>query len=847
MRKEQKKSAIEFAGLLKTAQEHIRQLFKKKEYATVLDLLQQCQQGAIQIGTMIEETEGDSSVIVKMLEQYCELVYELFEVVSATEKEDTQKLDETELLLVKMTEVLTELECDMEADLVVRKQIVFLPYKASMWDSLESIWEAAKNDPDFDVMVVPIPYYDKNPDGSFKAEHYEGELFPEYVKVTDYRTYPLEEIRPDVIYIHNPYDHCNYITSVHPRFYSYELKKYTDKLVYVPYYSSSGGMGDGQALCSAYEHADFLVTQSETYIDYFDPSVPREKILPFGSPKFDKALRLCNNPPLPPLQWRGKMEGKRVYFFNTSISGMLADTRRFLMKMEYVFKCFAGRDDVCLLWRPHPLLESSFDSMRKEYRSVYDRLKHYFLTQNFGIYDDTPDIEKTIALCDAYIGDAGSSVISLFGIAGKPVFILNNFLLALPEKGDWRGEVVKPVCYDRSDMWQVTKGNQLYYSPKNNYSYEYYCDLSEYVGGDYYLKAVEIGDRVYVCPKNAQDILVIKDYQIVKRIELKKCGRRQVAFLSVIQVENYLFLLPTIYPAIVRYDVVADKVDYVEGYSEFYRQNVDGQWRTGANCLWDNYLLIASPTENLVLAIDTESLEVQILTTGVENQGGCAFMIPRGEEVWMLPIDGKKVVCWKPASGEAKEYEIDIEELKCYRKPHGFEWNVRPFSGAMFAGNKVILSPYWANMFVCLDIETGKAEEWIPGREFVKNEETGYLTSRFTGKFLPQIKPDECLYYSETKRRLYKVDIESGRFEEIKITYDVDELRDHEPGFSRHSQWLQYCAMENAFHTLPDFLDGKVCGNPFDKEAQIEAFRTVAAGGDGKTGERIHHFIKKQL
>ncbi len=847
MRKEQKESAIEFVGLLKTAQEHVKELLKKQAYATVLDLLQQCQQGAIQIGTMIEETEGDDSAIVKMLEQYCEVVYELFEIVSTIEKEEITKNAEAELLLGKMGEMLVGLERDMEAELVVRKQIVFLPYKASMWDSLESIWEAAKNDPDFDVAVVPIPYYDKNPDGSFKTEHYEGELFPEYVKVTDYRTYPLEEIRPDVVYIHNPYDHCNYVTSVHPRFYSFELKKYTDKLVYVPYYSSSGGMGDGQALCSAYEHADFLVTQSESYIDYYDPSVPREKILPFGSPKFDKTLRLCNHPPMSPEQWEKKMAGKKVYFFNTSISGMLADTRRFLLKMEYVFKCFSGREDACILWRPHPLLESTFDSMRKEYRPVYDSLKRYFLNQNLGIYDDTPDIEKTIALCDAYIGDAGSSVISLFGLAGKPIFILNNFLSAPPGKDDWRGEVVKPVLGDGNDMWQVTKGNQLYYSSGNDYTYEYYCDLSEYSGGDYYMRAFGIGDKVCVCPKYAQDLLIVKEHKVIKRIGLRMYGRREADFLPALQKDNYLFLISTRYPAIVRYDAETNKLDYINGYNDIYRQIVDGQLRRGAYCLWDNYLLIASPTENLVLAIDTESLEVQILTTGVENQGGCAFMIPRGEEVWMLPIDGKKVVCWKPASGEAKEYEIDIEELKCYRKPHGFEWNVRPFSGAMFAGNKVILSPYWANMFVCLDIETGKAEEWIPGREFVKNEKTGYLTSRFIGKFLPQIKPDECMYYSETRRRLYKVDAESGQFKEIEITYNVDELRDHEPGFSRHSQWLQYCAMENAFHTLPDFLDGKVCGKPFDKEAQIEAFRTVAAGGDGKTGERIHHFIKKQL
>lgn len=52
----------------------------------------------------------------------------------------------------------------------------------------------------------------------------------------------------------------------------------------------------------------------------------------------------------------------------------------------------------------------------------------------------TPDIESTIALCDAYIGDSGTSVTSLFGVAGKPLFIFNNNINTLPEEDDWRGK-----------------------------------------------------------------------------------------------------------------------------------------------------------------------------------------------------------------------------------------------------------------------------------------------------------------------------------------------------------------------------------------------------------------------
>ena len=80
-------------------------------------------------------------------------------------------------------------------------------------------------------------------------------------------------------------------------------------------------------------------------------------------------------------------------------------------------------------------------------------------------------------MCDAYIGDAGTSVTSLFGIAGKPIFILNNYINTLPEEDDWRGEVIKSFYAYGNDEWMVTQGNKLYHAQDGNYHYKYFCDL----------------------------------------------------------------------------------------------------------------------------------------------------------------------------------------------------------------------------------------------------------------------------------------------------------------------------------------------------------------------------------
>ena len=199
----------------------------------VQGILTDCQQGAVDVGNKIEEIEGEGTETVRLLEEYCEKVY-LLCINWADEKFRDKELKNIRVLLNK---VKNSILYDIKDS---KKEVVFLPYKASMWDSLESVWKAADEDLDCDAYVIPIPYYDKNADGSFAEMHYEGDLYPDYVPVTDWQAYDLKKRHPDVIFIHNPYDAFNYVTSVHPSFYSYELKKDTDCLVYIPYYTTTG-------------------------------------------------------------------------------------------------------------------------------------------------------------------------------------------------------------------------------------------------------------------------------------------------------------------------------------------------------------------------------------------------------------------------------------------------------------------------------------------------------------------------------------------------------------------------------------------------------------------------------
>lgn len=432
MRAEKKEQAENFIKLLEQAHDGIRKTIEQKDFSNALKLLEDCQDGAIALGTMIEESEGEGFVTVSLLEEYCELTYQIHEsIIRGGEVGANNTYKKLNSLLIKINN-------SVRNDITVRKEVVFLPYKASMWDSLESVWMAADDDPECDAYVVPIPYYDKNPDGSFREMHYEGEQYPEYVPVTWYEDYDFAARRPDMIFIHNPYDNCNYVTSVHPFFYSKNLKQYTDKLVYIPYFILSEIRPDDKVAIDEMKHfcitpgavnADKVIVQSEdmrqVYInvlmemtggDDAGRTYWEEKILGLGSPKFDKATSTRVKDEDIPDEWQKivrKPDGskKKVILYNTSVSALLAHGEQMLQKIQSVFEVFKENiNDAALLWRPHPLIKATISSMRPQLWNEYEKLVEKYREEGWGIYDDSAELDRAIALSDGYYGDPSSVV-----------------------------------------------------------------------------------------------------------------------------------------------------------------------------------------------------------------------------------------------------------------------------------------------------------------------------------------------------------------------------------------------------------------------------------------------------
>lgn len=393
----------------------------------VLNLLTKCQETAITLGTCIESVRGEGTASVAGLEAYCEKIYRIYEAVSAGEKNILRKEEKTPGKLAE------EIAASVKREIDLRQEAVFLPCRAAEWDALESVWRAAEEDPECSVFVIPIPWFSRKFDGSLGEMHYEAGLFPPYVSLTDYHAFDYDRHCPDVIYIQNPYDAYNLSMSVHPFFYSENLKKYTERLVYLPPFIVNEITAEDQravenirysCIVPGVVHADRVIVQSERmrqiYIQILTEAageetreIWEEKILGIGSPKTDQNRKQSKEEMNLPKEWLSMMRKsdgslKKIVLYGTSTAVLIEHREKALEKMKRVFAVFQEKqEEILLFWMPDCSFETGMKEIEPVLWDAYQKLMLWYQKENFGILDHSGDAERAASVCDAYYGDGG--------------------------------------------------------------------------------------------------------------------------------------------------------------------------------------------------------------------------------------------------------------------------------------------------------------------------------------------------------------------------------------------------------------------------------------------------------
>lgn len=326
-------------------------------------------------------------------------------------------------------------------------RVLFLPYKYSMWDSFESIFEAAKEDENCEAYVMPIPYYDKDQEGNLTEMHDELGAYPDDIGIISWQDSQVDEIDPDVIFIHNPYDGNNRVTSIHPKYYTNKLVCKDRVVIYVPYYVSYTEDKEVMVTMGRAEfYADYVIMQSEWYKKQFEQILSDyrksdddlndliafydngNKFVVSGNPKYDKIRSLAKSEYPLRDDWKEKLfdesgNKKFTILLDTTLEILLKQREKMLDKIGDVIDFFEKRDDLSVIWRPHPLIKPTLKNMCPELIPTYVKLVDRCKNLDNCIFDDTNDMHTAMAWSDDFMGKYGS-MIELYRVTKKPTVML---------------------------------------------------------------------------------------------------------------------------------------------------------------------------------------------------------------------------------------------------------------------------------------------------------------------------------------------------------------------------------------------------------------------------------------
>jgi phosphorylcholine metabolism protein LicD len=312
-----KDMAVECMENMQLLQKEMISAGENQDYEGLLSYLPELQQLAVDLGTLIENVKGEknpiSQCVVATLEQYCDALYVVYELV-ANAGDHGVDLETLRNDLAGVSKAFQVVDDEIQSQLLKKKDILFLTTGAKQWEGFDSLYKEVVKDENSDVYVVPLPVLFKNPYGEIKVTDEELKAatresdYPDYLSLTSWTQYNVALHHPDVIYIQDPYDGENPCLSIPPQYYAQNLQKYTDCLIYIPAFRVDEF--DERAQCDIYnmKHyvtapavicSDYVYVQSENmkqrYIEKLVEFAGQEtraiwekKILPQGLPDMDK-------------------------------------------------------------------------------------------------------------------------------------------------------------------------------------------------------------------------------------------------------------------------------------------------------------------------------------------------------------------------------------------------------------------------------------------------------------------------------------------------------------------------------------------------------------------------------
>ena len=781
MRKMQQKKILD---MVKTLEENHNRLRGNPQQVSVADLLAECQNTAVEIGEYIESIEGEGTKTVTLLEEYCDLAYLAYE--------DRTGANHAKKLQAQAIKIGNSVRSELKPNKI---EVVFFPYQLSMFDAFHSVYLAAKEDPNCDAYVVPVPWYDKIPGGALGKMHYDGDKYPESIPITDWREYDIEARHPDVIFIHASFDTSSAVTSLHPDYYSQRLRELTDLLCYIPYavsYDDDGAPNHIKTEACQYSHKVFLQSERvrDNYMRIFTDKYglkhgkPKDKFIALGSPKFDAVINARREDFELPKDWLKLIEGKKAILYNTTIGSALTNAEQYLKKIKSVLDTFRKRDDVVLWWRPHPLLEETYRSMRPDLLREYQFIVMEYRGAGWGIYDDTPDLHRAIAWSDAYYGD-WSSLVPMYQCLEKPILIQN--VRAYSDN-----IVFESFCTAEDYIWFTARTfNALFRMDRNTWKPEYVGSFpsGQGVAPRLYGTVLRICNRLCFSPMSADNIAFYDiDSGEFTTIPVPKPGKSgylysktsgSSKFIKAYRIDKRIYFIPNTYPGILVYNEADGEVciidDWVSTIDGLVFDMELGYFRGCAFDVERNCLILTCLCANAVVELDVSTNKTKVCVYGNEKTGYFDIQIINGA-YWLLLSHKAAILQYDPANNDRNEYRIALE--------HAFSDEYYQYQQIVEVNGSLYIIPSQADRIIRFDLE-GKSfspvEKFCP-QDPGRDESAWAFPHNFLYSF-NDFSGDKIFLHTGKTNMFIEFDLLTGymREEEIKAigAADYNKLWEH--------------------------------------------------------------------
>jgi len=303
-------------------------------------------------------------------------------------------------------------------------KVVFVVQHPSIWPTWRSIWNAMVRDPRFIVKVVLSPFIHPFSSPAVTLDDMRQCLIRENVSfcVADFLNF--DQFRPHVVFLQNPYDETR------PEFLRSELLARKGlRLAYVPYGVEMGGGAwnlNAQFNLPFHRLAWRIFARSDRHKKMFAKycRAGNSHVVVTGHPKFD-SINFSQDASLPK-EITKKINGRKVILWTPhfSVSDIPAWST-YRLYSECIFAEFAERQDLFLLFRPHPLF---FKSMLQY--GVWNASEEIKFRQTIGNsnnigLDESSDYHAAFSASDALMTDVGSFLLEYLP-TGKPLLYLHH-------------------------------------------------------------------------------------------------------------------------------------------------------------------------------------------------------------------------------------------------------------------------------------------------------------------------------------------------------------------------------------------------------------------------------------